>query len=200
MHRKRTTTVVAGSKRQHRPIRDPEDAELLTRVCKGDRAAFVTLYDRYAPLVRAIGYETTGRLSEAQDLTQEVFLRAWQTCGNLRHPEKFSAWLIGISRHVCLEWQRKQARDRIEFNNPQPIQAETAGNPGNPEEFNEIHHALQQLPESERLAVHLFYLEEQSAEYVRSLLHISRSGFYKLLARARHQLKKVLTEHQESKP
>ncbi|MBL4701513.1 MAG: hypothetical protein JKX85_09670, partial [Phycisphaeraceae bacterium] len=69
------------------------DAELTQRFCAGDREAFVKLYDRYAFLVRSIVYDTTGRLADAQDLTQEVFLRAWQKRSELRDPCKFTAWL-----------------------------------------------------------------------------------------------------------
>lgn len=50
------------------------DADLLALVLQGDRQAYGRLYDRYAPFIRAICYDTTRELSQANDLCQEVFL------------------------------------------------------------------------------------------------------------------------------
>ena len=53
-----------------------DDAELAARAAGGERQAVGEIYDRYAPLVRAILFDATGSLDEANDLVQEVFLRA----------------------------------------------------------------------------------------------------------------------------
>ncbi|HOB75147.1 MAG TPA: sigma factor [Phycisphaerae bacterium] len=74
------------------------DAQLVRSVLGGDRAAYARLYDRYARWVRAICYDRTRSISDAQDLTQEVFLRACVRLGELREPERFAAWLYSIAR------------------------------------------------------------------------------------------------------
>ena len=51
---------------------------------------------------------------------------------------------------------------------------------------------IRELPEAERMALHLFYLDEQPAEFARQILKLSQSGFYKVLARARDLLAKKL--------
>ena len=189
---------MAGRNGQAGPQRTPADAGLVRRFCAGDRDAFVELYDRYAALVRAITYDATGRLVDAQDLAQEVFLRAWQKRGELRDPDKFSAWLIGISRRVCLEWRRKRGRDRLQPGDVDANEVATTEKRTDGEAFDELHHALLQLSDTERLALHLFYLQDEPAEPARALLGLSRSGFYKLLDRARHKLRELMSEHQES--
>jgi RNA polymerase sigma-70 factor (ECF subfamily) len=53
----------------------------------------------------------TGRSDVAEDLAQETLLEAWRHLNNLRDQQKFSQWLSGIARNVCLRWQQKQAKD-----------------------------------------------------------------------------------------
>ncbi|MCK4343123.1 MAG: sigma-70 family RNA polymerase sigma factor, partial [Phycisphaerae bacterium] len=74
------------------------DATLVQGVLSGDRDAFAELYDRWAGLIRATCFDTTRDLDTAEDLAQEVFLRALQKLGNLRDPRRFVAWLMGIAR------------------------------------------------------------------------------------------------------
>ena len=84
-----------------------DDAALVRATVGGRAQAFGLLYDRYAPLVRAVCFDATGDLTGAQDLSQEAFLRAFRKLGRLRKPEQFAPWLIGIAKHVCREWRRE---------------------------------------------------------------------------------------------
>jgi RNA polymerase sigma-70 factor (ECF subfamily) len=88
-----------------------DDADLVRRTLRGDRETFADLYDRYARLVRAFCWDATRDLPQAQDLTQEVFLRAFQRLPELREPAKFGAWVVGIARLAAKEWQRSRVRD-----------------------------------------------------------------------------------------
>ncbi len=87
------------------------DGTLVRGVLNGDRAAFAELYDRRARLVRAICYDETRRLQTAADLAQEAFMRAYKNLGRLHDPDRFTFWLIGITRHVCREWRRAKGRE-----------------------------------------------------------------------------------------
>ena len=82
------------------------DATLVQGVLSGDRNAFAELYDRWAGLIRAMCFDVTRDLDTAEDLAQEVFLRALRKLGDLRDPPRFVSWLMGIARHVCREWRR----------------------------------------------------------------------------------------------
>ena len=72
--------------------------DLVGAVLAGDRAAFDGLYDRHAPLIRAICFDSTQSLVDAQDLAQEAFLRAYRKLHELRDPERFRSWLIRIAQ------------------------------------------------------------------------------------------------------
>jgi len=90
----------------------PSDKTLIQTVIAGDKAAYEKLYDRYATLVRAVCYDTTGNLADAQDLTQDVFMRAYEKLSHLRDPARFGKWLVGIARLRCKEWQRQKLRSQ----------------------------------------------------------------------------------------
>lgn len=172
-----------------------DDATDVTAARAGDRAAFTRLYDRYAGLVRAVGFEATGTVSDAQDLAQEVFLDAWEKLSNLRDPERFGAWIVSIARSAGKQWRRTKRRDRHRFS------GETAGFSGEEAafddagEFRELHTALLSLDETERTAIHLFYLQGRSADQARDELCLSLSGLYRVLTRARAKLRDHLSRN-----
>jgi RNA polymerase sigma-70 factor (ECF subfamily) len=173
------------------------EEELVRAVVVGDRAAYGILYDRYAPMVRAVCYDRTGNLTDAQDLAQEVFLRAYERLGGLRRPDRFGPWLVGIARHRCREWRRQNSRDRRRQERAHEMkQAGTSS--GNDGELARLGPLIATLPETERLALHAFYLQGKSAEDARRTLGLSRSGFYRAMERARTHLRKQLPEDQES--
>ena len=68
------------------------DGTLILGVRNGDRSAFAELYDRRARLIRALCYDATRDLHVAADLTQEVFLRAYQNLGKLHDPDRFAGF------------------------------------------------------------------------------------------------------------
>jgi len=71
-----------------------DDAALTRRVLAGDREAAGAIYDRYAPLVRAVLLDATGSLPEADELLQEVFVRGLTQLSQLRRPDRVGAWMI----------------------------------------------------------------------------------------------------------
>jgi len=173
------------------------DRELIQAVFAGEKAAYEKLYDRYAPLVRAICYDTTRNLSDAQDLAQDVFMRAYEKLDYLREPERFGKWLVGIARFRCLEWRRRrsQGRDKhVELDCAEAVVADATDN-GQIELLREM---ITALPEKERLALHTFYLQERSAENARRIMGLSRSGFYRVLERARKRLEQLMIQEQEN--
>ena len=175
----------------------PSDKMLVQEVISGDTGAYEKLYDRYAPLIRAICYDSTGSLADAQDLAQDVFMRAYEKLEHLRDSGRFGKWLVGIARLRCKEWRRKgsQGRSRrVEFNDAQSAIYDTS----NDDSIEKLRVMIATLPEKERLALHTFYLQEESAENARRIMGLSRSGFYRVLGRARKRLQKLMVQKQEN--
>jgi len=170
------------------------DATLVLKVLNGDSAAFGELYDRYARLVRSICYDSTRDVEHAQDLAQEVFLRAYAKLNKLKEPDRFGPWLVSIARNVAREYRRSKFRDRHILVGMAP-----EGEPGTEpreieDQLSDLRGAIGTLDERERLALHAYYLQGQNVEQVKKVLGVSRSGLYRLLARGRKKLEKLLGE------
>ena len=174
-----------------------KDTEGVRAVLAGDISSFGELYDRYARLVRAICYDATGDLAQAQDLSQEVFMRAHRKLAELRRPERFGAWLVSIARHVCREWRRKRLRDRHRYVGQSPTVLAPTDPASNDGAIEQLRKAIMLLPEKERLALHAFYLQSQSVDQARAILGLSRSGMYQILSRARKRLERLMRDYGE---
>ena len=168
-----------------------DDAELTRRILAGDREAAGVIYDRYAPVVRAVLLDATGSLPDADELLQEVFVRGLTQLGRLRKPDRVGAWLIAIARRQGKDFRRKSGRQRQWFtaftDHPAPATAVS-------DAASLVREAVRELPERERMAVHIHYLCGEPAEIARRTLGLSQSGFYKLLDRARSRLRARLLE------
>jgi RNA polymerase sigma-70 factor (ECF subfamily) len=168
----------------------PSDNKLIQAVFAGEKDAYGKLYDRYAPLVRAVCYDTTCNLADAQDLAQDVFIRAYEKLDRLRDRDSFGKWLVGIAKLRCREWQRQKLRNQnVRLNNTIADVPETNDN-----RIELLRKMITKLPEKERLALHMFYLQGNSAENIRRIMGLSRSGFYRVLERARKRLEKLMPD------
>ncbi len=169
-----------------------DDGRLVRRALNGDPTAFGRLYDRHARRVRAVVSGAAEDASAVDDLTQECFLRAHRKLDRLHPQEHFGPWLLGIARRVAREKRRSLHRDRHRFvgTAPSGCQEPAAGQRAGPspdelrDDLEIVLDRIGRLPESQRVAIELFFLEGCDAEKTAKLLGMSRSGTYALLKRA----------------
>lgn len=80
------------------------DATLVMRVASGEKAALVALYDRYCPILLALGQHMLGAASEAEELVHDVFLDVWQhAAGYTSEKGSVRTWLTLLTRNMALE-------------------------------------------------------------------------------------------------
>ena len=84
-----------------------DEGEIIGRVLGGDREAFAVLVDAYKGPVFSLAFRMTGSTQDADDLTQESFLRAFQSLGRFRAGERFFPWLYTVSLNVIRNHLRK---------------------------------------------------------------------------------------------
>ena len=183
------------------------DGTLVLGVRNGDRAAFAELYDRRARLVRAMCFDVTRDFHAAADLTQEVFLRAYRNLGSLRDPQRFGPWLVGIARQVCREWRKQRTRESARLAGFAQRHTERAAARIRGDEADDPRQQVESLwqqeqalapplGERERLTLHAFYLQGCNAEEARTVLGLSRSGFYRALSSACRRLRQALSRQE----
>jgi RNA polymerase sigma-70 factor (ECF subfamily) len=171
---------------------DP-DAELLARMVRGDQAAFAALVDRHLAALHRLAQRLLGSSTEADDVTQDVFLRAW---------ERASSWQAGTARYSTWLYQvaLNQCRDRLRSRRPTETLIDDFPDLGaSPEQqLAELQHqrrlreALAALPERQREALTLFHFEGLSQQQAAQVIGVSEDALESLLARARRSLRQQL--------
>ena len=84
----------------------------VNRCLSGDWAAFAFLVDKYKEVVHAYAYNRVNDYQVAQDITQEVLIKAYRKLGQLKWPHRFRSWLYTIASNECKMWLRKHLRER----------------------------------------------------------------------------------------
>jgi len=148
-----------------------------------------SLVRRYSSAVMAICLASTRKLHDAEDLMQEVFVKAFTRLHTLRKPENARPWLLQIARRTCTDYHRRSA-------SPVPLpdgQIQAPKDERDPR-IARLHEALNCLPDRYREAVILFYLDGRSCPHVASCLGISESAARQRVARGRLKLRDLLGE------
>ncbi|HET9090774.1 MAG TPA: RNA polymerase sigma factor [Acidimicrobiales bacterium] len=99
-----------GSRRRHDDVDLERDRALVERAQAGDERAFEDLYIRYRDRLYRFCLRRTGSASEAEDLVQEAFARAWKALPRFQGERRFYPWLSVIANHLCADLARRGGR------------------------------------------------------------------------------------------
>lgn len=88
-------------------MHEMSDTELIQRVQSGDEGSYRLLVERYQSLVYTIALRMVRDRTEAEDLAQDVFLKAYRTLGDFREEASFKTWICKIATNRCIDWKRK---------------------------------------------------------------------------------------------
>jgi RNA polymerase sigma-70 factor (ECF subfamily) len=182
---------------------DP-DFNLVERCLSGDEAAWEALVRTHTRRVYGFCYRFTGKDSEAQDLTQEVFLRVFRSLKSYRSDEgAFATWLARLSRNLLIDHYRRSRQDRStdSIEEQLPMIEERAATSARPEgllagrEASEIlQGALQRLSPDLREAVILRDLQEMEYREIADVLKVPEGTVKSRLNRGRAELARVLRQ------
>ena len=146
------------------------------------------LLEKYSDMVYRIAYARTQNAHDAQDITQEVFLRYIKAGRKFTDEEHRKAWLLRVAANTGNTFIKAAwFRHRAEFDEAAEI---TEIMP----EKSEVYYAVKELPEKYRVIVHLFYFEELPIKNICTILGISETAAKSRLHRAREMLKEKLKE------
>jgi len=144
--------------------------------------------------VYAFAYRLTGSAVDAEDLSQQVFLVAQQKLGQLRRIESARSWLFAILRNCFLKLHQRQ-RPVPAANLPLNIDSIPAEVPEEPEiDQQRLQEALDQLSDSFRVVLVMFYFEECSYRQIAERLDMPIGTVMSRLARAKGHLRSILFE------
>ena len=183
--------------------------DLVRSVAAGDAHAFERLVNRHQKRILNFIFHFMGDPTDAEDLTQEVFLRVWKSAGAYKPEAKFTTWLYRIAANLCINRQRSlRIRKWFSMSEADSQQQEssevlidTAGvSRTTPEDdllqselSQQVRKALDALPSSQRLAIVLKIYDGMTYLEISQILGRSVSAVDSLLIRAKKNLQKKLT-------
>jgi RNA polymerase sigma-70 factor, ECF subfamily len=183
------------------------DTEALVKRCqRGDRLAIEVLIRRYQNYVFRLCYLVMHNEQDAEDMTQETFIRAFRALPRfeIREGTSLEAWLYRIAVNACRSRMRRKWYQVLPWPDPAPqMSSEPDEQPERlvllGEQRDEILAAIDSLGEKHRLVVILRYYAGLSNEEIAEALNIPSGTVRSRLYVARQRLKEMLDQHQEEK-
>ena len=164
---------------------------------RGDQAAFGDLVARYQSAVYNMAYRMLGNPSDAEDVAQEVFVRAWKQLHTFQQDRRFSTWLLSIASHHCIDVLRRRRPSAplddvalyVQSDDPEPDEVALRG-----EQREMVQRLLDTLPDKYRSVTVLRYYNDLSYEEIARMTGLTESAVKTQLHRARRMLAEQLTE------
>jgi RNA polymerase sigma-70 factor (ECF subfamily) len=188
---------------KHLEAIDP-DVQLMLRVRAGDHRAYETLVERYQHRLLGVLTHLIGRQDEAEDLTQEVFLRIYKARKRYKPRARFSTWLFTVANNLAMNHLRGKRRNPVvpwgggstassgdrPAGDTLPARDGTASAQMRRIELSEVvRQAVESLNEDQRMAVLLNKFEDLSYAEIAEIMGRSEAAIKSLLARARVNLR-----------
>ncbi len=171
-----------------------DSARLVDRAIAGDVEAFEALYRQSVGRVHGLCLRMCGNLSQAEELTQEAFVRAWQKLPSFRGESAFSTWMHRLTVNVVLGHQRstdrREARISVHFEDSVPDQTARVAHPG---QTVDLERAISGLPDGARTVFILHDVEGFRHREISGLIGVAVGTSKAQLHRARKLLRKALS-------
>lgn len=172
-----------------------DDPALIGSALAGDEAAFEELIRRFSRRLYAVAFGVVQNASEAEEIVQDVLLRAWRDRRKIRPPERLPGWLILSAKNRAVDALRRRRSEPLpdgsHFIPDESIPAAGAAIDAAVRSAA-VRRALSDLPDHYRVALSLRYLEGMDCRSIESSMGLSPGALRGILARALEALRRVL--------
>ncbi|WP_130735311.1 RNA polymerase sigma factor [Flavobacterium sp. J27] len=175
-----------------------EDQIYIQKVLQGDTQSFAVLVNKYKDLVFTIAVRMLKNREEAEEASQDIFVKVFKSLSKFKGNSKFSTWVYKIAYNTCLDVLKKYKKERLivavaDYNEKESIALESVFNLlVQQEQEIIIQKCLHLLPYDESILLTLYYYEDQSLDDIAKVLHISSNNAKVKLFRSRKKLEAIL--------
>ena len=189
------------------PVSNDSVETLIRRCLAGDQLAWEAIVRQYRRKVFNVAYKFVGKHDEAEDLTQDIFLKIFKSLDTFDRRANFQTWLISVSRNLCIDHYRSVRKERetidrgVDANELTPASTEPSPMAGleQRDRVELLRQALAALPKTLRTAVLMRDLQELSYHEIADALHLPEGTVKSRINRGRselaRQIKKLRGEH-----
>ena len=179
---------------------DNNDQLTIQKVINGNTNAFVFLVDKYKNMVFSLAFKMMKSREEAEEVSQDTFIKAFKNLEKFKGDAKFSTWLYRIAYHTILDRIKKNKKhehtfeiNEITFHQIQSVEQILEGI-ARKERSKMMNVCLQKLPEDERSVIWMFYYYELSLKEIIAVKDLSEKNIKVKLHRARKKLLTIVKE------
>lgn len=185
-----------------------DDRQLVKKATGGDQAAYNSLVERYQGKIYALAYNMTGNNADAEDLVQEIFLKAYRYLPRFKQKSSFYTWLYRIAVNHTINFLKKRDRrtfyslDDVDNNiekDPDYMELSSRSGPFRDTSLSELQKnlnaAIQKLSDKHRAVVVLHDIQGVPHEEIAKMLNCSHGTVRSRLFYARQQLQSYLKEY-----
>jgi RNA polymerase sigma-70 factor (ECF subfamily) len=178
------------------------DSEIIQRVLQGDHQSYAEIVKRYQNFVFSITLRYTDNREDAEEISQDVFVKAYRSLSDFRGASKFSTWLYTIVTTSCITFLRKKKLDTHSLDNERVFEladSQDSGFRANQVEQKSriamVNDAIKLLNPDDAKMITLFYKGEQTLEEIGQIMGIEPNAAKVRLHRARQRLKEKMEKY-----
>lgn len=178
------------------------DNELISKVLSGDHQAYAGLVNRYQNYVFTLTLRMVKNREDAEEVAQDVFIKAYKYLADFRGASKFSTWLYTIVNNTCISFLRKKKLEIHSLDNEKVFEVADSMDSGfranlveQKSRLSMVHNAIGLLGSDDAEIITLFYKSEQSLEEIALILGLEVNTAKVRLHRARTRLKEKMETH-----
>lgn len=175
------------------------DNEIITRVLNGESQLYAELVSRYQNFVFTITLRYASQREDAEEIAQDVFVKAYRSLSDFRGASKFSTWLYTIVTTSCLTFLRKKKLETHSLDNERVFEFaenQDSGMNANQVEAKSkvamVNNAIRLLSADDAKVITLFYKGEQSLDEIAKIMNLEANTVKVKLHRARQRLKEKM--------
>jgi RNA polymerase sigma-70 factor (ECF subfamily) len=175
------------------------DTEIISQVLSGDQQAYAGLVNRYQNYVFTLALRFTKNREDAEEVSQDIFIKAYRSLVDFRGASKFSTWLYTIVNNTCITFLRKKKLETYSLDNEKVFEVADSQDSGLRANLVEqksrvamVNRAITMLGPDDAEIITLFYKGEQSLDEIAQILGLETNTAKVRLHRARTRLKEKM--------
>lgn len=180
----------------------PSDIEIISAVLNGNQQAYAQIVERHKTFVFTLVYRYIKNREDAEEVAQDIFVKAYRALADFKGASKFSTWLYTIVTTSCISFLRKKKLEVHSLDNDKVFELaadKDSGMSANQVEQKSrvamVNHAIALLNPDDAEIVLLFYKGEQTLDEIARILGIEANAVKVRLHRARGRLKEKMQKH-----